>query len=122
ATPDRLKVPAGPNSVRGLADEPSVDSFDAQLNYQVPIELPSGFGKLAPSLALTYTGVLGNGPMGIGWTLSQARIQRSTRLGVPKFDDTDQLEISGIVSGRLVPISSSEYRVEGMGQTVRVRT
>ena len=121
ASADRLKLPSGPSSVRGLADEPSVDAFSAQIDYQVPIELPGGYGGLAPFLALTYSGALGNGPMGIGWTFGQPRIQRSTRLGVPKFDDTDQLEISGIGSGRLVAIGNGEYRVEGMGQTVRVR-
>ena len=30
-TPDRLKLPSGPSSVRGLADEPSVDAFHAQV-------------------------------------------------------------------------------------------
>ena len=120
ATPDRLKLPSGPSSVRGLADEPSVDAFAAQLNYQVPIELPGGFGGLAPKLALTYSGALGNGPLGIGWTLAQPKIQRSTRLGVPRFDDTDELELSGIASGRLISIGNGEYRVEGMGQTIRV--
>lgn len=119
-TPERLKLPSGPSSVRGLADEPSVDAFNAQLRYQVPIELPAGLGGLAPTLALSYSGVLGNGPLGIGWSLSQPRIQRSTRLGVPKFDASDELEMSGIVTGRLVSSGNGEYRVEGMGQTVRV--
>ncbi|HEX3477065.1 MAG TPA: FG-GAP-like repeat-containing protein [Kofleriaceae bacterium] len=119
-TPERVKLPSGPSSVRGLADEPSVDAFNAQLRYQVPIELPAGLGGLAPALSLSYSGVLGNGPLGIGWSLSQPRIQRSTRLGVPKFDASDELELSGIVTGRLVSIGNGEYRVEGMGQTVRV--
>ena len=120
-TSERVKLPSGPSSVRGLADEPTVDPFYAQLDYQVPIELPAGFGGLAPSLALTYSGALGNGPLGIGWTLAEPRIQRSTRLGVPKFDDSDVLEIAGIASGRLIAIAAGEYRVEGLGQTVRVR-
>jgi RHS repeat-associated protein len=119
-TAERLKLPSGPGSVRGLADEPTVDPQYAQVKYQVPIEVPAGYGGLAPALALTYVGALGNGPLGIGWTLAQPEIRRSTRLGVPKFDDTDTFEISGIVSGRLVPISANEFRVEGMGQTVRV--
>jgi RHS repeat-associated protein len=119
-TPERLKLPPGPSSVRGLADEPSVDAFNAQLRYQVPIELPAGLGGLAPALSLSYSGVLGNGPLGIGWSLSQPRIQRSTRLGVPRYDASDELELSGIVTGRLVSIGNGEYRVEGMGQTVRV--
>ncbi len=119
---ERLKVPSGPSSVRGLADEPQVDPFNAQLDYQVPIELPNGLGGLTPSLTLTYSGALGNGAVGIGWSLSHAQIRRSTRLGVPRFDDNiDQLEISGIASGRLVSIGNGEYRVEGMGQTVRVK-
>jgi len=119
-TPERLKLPSGPSSVRGLADEPTVDPQYAQVKYQVPIEVPAGYGGLTPSLALTYVGALGNGPLGIGWTLAQPEIRRSTRLGVPKFDDTDTFEISGPISGRLVPISTNEFRVEGMGQTVRV--
>src|ERR1041384_8105394 len=73
-TPERLKLPSGPSSVRGLADEPSVDAFNAQLPYQAPIELPAGLGGLAPALSLSYSGVLGNGPLGIGWSLSQPRI------------------------------------------------
>ena len=120
-TSERVKLPSGPSSVRGLADEPTVDPFYAQLDYQVPIELPAGFGGLSPALALTYSGALGNGPLGIGWTLAEPRIQRSTRLGVPKFDDSDVLEIAGIASGRLIAIAAGEYRVEGSGQTVRVR-
>ncbi|MEO7733517.1 MAG: FG-GAP-like repeat-containing protein, partial [Kofleriaceae bacterium] len=120
-TSERLKLPSGPSSVRGLADEPAVDPFFAQLSYQVPIDLPAGLGNLSPTLALAYSGALGNGPLGIGWTLAEPRIVRSTRRGVPRFDDTDTLEISGIGSGRLVAIGAGEYRVEGLGQTVRVR-
>src|SRR3569833_1924119 len=119
-TPERLKLPAGPSSVRGLADEPTVDPQYAQVKYQVPIEVPAGYGGLAPALALTYVGALVNGPLGIGWTLARPTIRRSTRLGVPRFDDTDTFEISGPVSGRLVPSSTDEFRVEGTGQTVRV--
>ncbi len=90
-TPERLKLPSGPSSVKGLADEPSMDVFDAQLKYAVPIDLPGGYGGLAPSLSLSYSGVLGNGPLGVGWTLAQPKIQRSMRLGVPSFTASDEL-------------------------------
>jgi RHS repeat-associated protein len=120
-TSERLKLPSGPNSVRGLADEPRVDPFLAQVSHSVPLELPGGWGGLAPDLSLLYSGALGNGPLGIGWNMPGARIQRSLRLGVPRFDDTDELELSGMASGRLVSIGGSEYRIEGAGQTVRVR-
>src|ERR1700733_10609841 len=58
-TPERLELPSGPNSGRGLADQPTVDPFAAQVGYQVPIELPAGLGGLTPSLGLSYSGLLG---------------------------------------------------------------
>jgi RHS repeat-associated protein len=121
-TPERLKLPAGPGSVRGLADAPTIDPAGARVDHQVPIEVPVGRGGLAPALALVYSGALGNGPLGIGWALSEVRVERSTRLGVPRFDDTDELELVGLANGgRLVAIGNGEYRVEGQGQTIRVR-
>lgn len=118
---ERLKFLSGPNSVRGLADEPEVDPFFAQVTYEVPIDLPAGRGQFGPSLSLSYSGALGNGPLGLGWSLPSVRIQRSLRHGVPRFDGTDELELVGAASGRLVAISAAEYRIEGRGQTVRVR-
>ena len=86
-TSDRLKLPSGPNSVRGLAGEPEVNPFEAEVNYQVPIELPGGLGELTPSLALVYSGQLGNGPLGIGWQLpgvaSRARRASACRTSTP---------------------------------------
>lgn len=120
-TPDRVKLPSGPGSIRGLAAEPEVDPFYGQVKYEVPIDLPAGLGALAPKLSLSYTGVLGNGPLGIGWSLPSVRIARSTRLGQPRFDASDELEVSGIASGRLVPIGGGEYRLEASGQTVRIK-
>ena len=70
-----------------------------------------------PKVALSYSGALGNGPIGIGWTLALPRIERALRHGRPTFDDAiDELEISGIASGRLVAIGGGEYRVEGRGR------
>ncbi|HEY0986863.1 MAG TPA: FG-GAP-like repeat-containing protein [Kofleriaceae bacterium] len=120
-TSERLKLPSGPSSIRGLADEPAVDPIYAQVSHSVPIELPAGRGGLTPALAISYSGALGNGPLGIGWALATVKIERSLRLGVPRYDDGDELVISGVGSGRLVAIGGGEYRVEGMGQTVRVR-
>src|SRR5687767_14519399 len=95
-TSERLKLPSGPSSVRGLAEEPTVDPVYAQVGHAVPIDLPAGRGGMRPALGLSYSGALGNGPVGIGWSLEMVRIERSTRLGVPRFDDSDELLISGV--------------------------
>ncbi|HMG52221.1 MAG TPA: FG-GAP-like repeat-containing protein, partial [Kofleriaceae bacterium] len=113
-----VKLPAGPGSVRGLADNATVSGFTGQVQYAVPIELPNGPGGLAPSLSLGYDGDLGNGPLGVGWALSQPGIRRSLRLGVPTYDARDELEVVGLgSSGQLVPLAGGDYRVEGQGNS-----
>jgi RHS repeat-associated protein len=110
------RLPAGPGSVRGLADNASVSSFTGQVQYAVPVELPAGPAGLSPTLALGYAGELGNGPLGVGWQLSQAGIRRSTRLGVPSYTAADELELVGMGGGdELVHLADGSYRVEGQG-------
>jgi RHS repeat-associated protein len=115
-----VKLPDGPGSVAGLAKPAELDLFSAQVSYSVPIKVPAA-GGLSPSVSLSYSGALGNGPAGIGWALAAPAIRRSLREGVPRYDDTDELTIEGVASGRLVRIADAAYVVEGAGSTVRVR-
>lgn len=126
-----LALPSAPASVRGLAGDATVSVFTGQVSYAVPIELPPGRGQFAPVLELMYEGALGNGPLGVGWTLGVPSIRRSTRMGVPRYDDpsstaldwarADELELVGIAGGgRLVPVRDGTWRVEGRGEDIRV--
>jgi YD repeat-containing protein len=118
-----VKLPAGPGSIRGLADNASVDGFTGQVRYAVPIALPAGPGGLTPALSLAYDGELGNGPLGIGWSLSQAGVRRSLRLGVPRYDAADEIELVGLGSGgQIVALANGELRVEGQGNAFTGRT
>ncbi|MFH0901062.1 MAG: SpvB/TcaC N-terminal domain-containing protein, partial [Pseudomonadota bacterium] len=123
-SPTTLKLPDGPGSVQGLADGVSIGMFSGQVEYSVPIAVPAT-GGLAPSLALDYSGALGNGPIGVGWALRVPAIRRSLRQGVPTYTDADELVLEGLSAGGrlvLVPdgIYAGEYRVEGMGNSYRV--
>src|SRR5262249_29632488 len=69
ATAHKLKLPNRPGSIQGLADTASLNAFSGQITYTVPLQLPMGPGGFGPSLAFTYVGDLGNGPLGVGWTL-----------------------------------------------------
>jgi YD repeat-containing protein len=121
ATAQTVKVPDGPGSVHGLSDEASVSVFSGQVTYSVPIALPKGPVGFSPGLSLTYSGELGNGPVGIGWSVGAIAIRRSLRRGVPSYTSADELDLTGIgPAGRLVPIGNGEYRVEGQGNRVRV--
>jgi RHS repeat-associated protein len=117
-SPQTVKLPASPGSVRGLAENATVSSYTGQVQYTVPVELPKGAAGIVPSLALSYDGSIGNGSLGVGWTLSVAGIRRSLRLGVPTYGPADELELIGIGNGgQLVPIANGEYRVEGLGNS-----
>ena len=118
-TAQTVKVPDGPGSVRGLASDAQVSSFTGQVSYEIPIELPAGTGGLGPKLSLSYSGALGNGPLGRGGTFGQVGGRRSRRLGVPSFNGTDELELMGLPGGTLVPIGSGQYRAEGQGHGIR---
>jgi len=121
ATAETVKIPDGPGSVRGLSDEASASVFSGQISYSVPIDLPKGPAGFTPALSLVYSGDLGNGPIGIGWSIGSIAIRRSLRHGVPAYDGSDELELTGIgLPGRLVAIGNGEYRVEGQGNTIKV--
>jgi hypothetical protein len=121
ASASQVKLPDGPASVRGLGSDAEIGVFSGQVQYSVPFALPTGWAGFGPSLGLGYSGELGNGPVGVGWSLSHAAIRRSTREGVPTFTDADQLELVGLGGGgRLIEIAPDEYRVEGQGNALRV--
>jgi RHS repeat-associated protein len=115
-----VKLPDGPGSVGGLAKPAELELFSGQVSYSIPIKVPA-VGGLSPSVALSYSGALGNGPAGIGWALGAPAIRRSLRQGVPRYNDSDELTIEGVASGRLVRIAEAAYVVEGAGSTIRVR-
>src|SRR5207249_3281220 len=80
-------------------DLASVNMFAGQITYSIPIDLPRGRAGFGPGLALSYSGDLGNGPLGVGWTLGSIAIRRSLREGVPRYDDSDELELIGVGEG-----------------------
>jgi hypothetical protein len=124
ASANKLKLPDGPASVHGLGDKASTNLFSGQVGYSIPIDLPKGPAGFGPQLALTYSGDLGNGHVGIGWTLPGIEVRRSTQHGVPRYDESDELEIVGLGGGgRLIKDAAAgqgRYWVEGRGLSLRV--
>jgi hypothetical protein len=120
-TAQTLVVPDKPASIKGLADPASVKVFSGQVAYSIPIVMPPGRAGFGPSLALNYSGDLGNGPLGVGWTLGTFAIKRTLRYGVPTYTDTDELELIGVAGGgRLYTFDGKRYWVEGKGTSVKV--
>ena len=121
--PTAVTLPAGPGSVRGLAGEADLNVATGQVRYAVDIDLPSGPNSQAPSMALMYDGALGNGVLGVGWTLMQPALARSLRHGPPRYTSQDTLEMQHLsgMSGELIPTGGSGYALEGQADKIRIR-
>ena len=99
---------AGPLPSFGV---PSADPMTGLATATVPFEVPPGRHGFAPAPALRYSSAGGPGNAGLGFTLSIGSIERSTRLGPPRFDDTDTFVLT--IDGRawdLVPIDAASTR------------
>lgn len=67
---------------------PLPDLLTGSFSYSVPITVPPGRKGMQPSLALSYRSSNSNSWTGVGWSLSSGYITRSTRLGPPSYNDT----------------------------------
>src|SRR4051812_29452476 len=81
-TPLLLSVSCGPTSDDGLLPTENIPiglgdttgsfsvSDDGDARYQIPLWVSPGRAGVEPSLVLSYGSSGGNGPLGVGWTLS----------------------------------------------------
>lgn len=69
-------------SVR-LPDPDRVASQSGAAVLEIPIPTPRGKGGFQPDLRLRYSSQGGDGPFGVGWSLSLPEIRRTTRFGPP---------------------------------------
>ena len=118
-----ISVPKGGGALAGIGETFQPDLQTGTGNLSVPVPLPSGRGGLAPTLALTYSSGLGNGPFGLGWSLAVPRVSRRTDRGVPTYDDaTDVFVLSGAEELAPVPLGSATPRdLPGGATAVRYR-
>ncbi|HYV84639.1 MAG TPA: toxin TcdB middle/N-terminal domain-containing protein [Patescibacteria group bacterium] len=90
---------------------PAIDPALGIATVTLAFEVPPARRGLAPDLALRYTSVSGRGNAGLGFSLSIGSIERSTRLGPPRYDDTDTYVLNlGGDSLDLVPIDGGSTR------------
>lgn len=76
----------------GLAMSPGIPQVEAATGIAgvvFPIEVPPGRHHLQPDLALRYSSAAGPGNAGYGFKLDAGSIERTTRFGPPRFDNTD---------------------------------
>jgi hypothetical protein len=67
---------------------PLPDLLTGSFSHAIPITVAPGRKGIQPSLALSYRSSGSNSWVGLGFSLNPGYITRSTRLGVPTYNDT----------------------------------
>ncbi|MFU1927405.1 SpvB/TcaC N-terminal domain-containing protein [Bordetella hinzii] len=62
-------------------------------SMSVPIAASPGRGGFGPQLSLSYDSAAGNGPFGLGWSLSLPSVTRKTEKGLPQYRDAIDSDI-----------------------------
>ncbi len=90
-----ISLPSGGGALKGLSEKFSPDLHTGTGNFTVPLALPPGRSGLQPELNLVYSTGHGNGPFGLGWSLSTPGVSRKTAKGLPRYDLQDVFVLSG---------------------------
>jgi RHS repeat-associated protein len=90
-----VTLPVAGGAIRGIGETFGSDPFTGTATLTVPLATSPGRSGFGPALALSYDSGRGNGPFGVGWSLSVPAISRRTDRGLPRYDDTDVFLLSG---------------------------
>ncbi|WP_406193202.1 hypothetical protein OH807_02330 [Kitasatospora sp. NBC_01560] len=88
-----VSLPTGGGAVRGIGEKFATDAVTGTGSFAVPLDLTAGRGGFGPSLTLAYDSGAGNGPFGLGWSLSLPGVTRRTDKGLPRYDDANDSDV-----------------------------
>src|SRR6185369_10750399 len=104
-----ISLSKGGGAIRGIGEKFAANPVTGTGSASVPIATTPGRSGFGPQLALSYDSGAGNGPFGLGWTLSLPAITRKTDKGLPTYldaEDSDDFILSG--SEDLVPVLTND--------------
>src|SRR5436305_3629455 len=91
ATPlPSLSLPKGGGAIRGIGEKFAANPVTGTGSMTVPIATSPGRSGFGPQLSLSYDSGSGNGPFGVGWSLSLPAITRKTDKGLPQYRDAEE--------------------------------
>lgn len=101
---------ASPGSLIGSSDN---NLFTGSFIHSIPLEVPPGTQGLQPNIAFSYNSSSSNGWCGVGWDLSFGVIQRSSKNGIPHYDNNDTfIYCSQGAAQELTKVADNEYRIK----------
>ena len=104
-SPPSISLPKGGGAIRGMGEKFATNPVTGTGTLSIPVATSPGRSGLGPQLALMYDSGAGNGPFGLGWTMSLPAISRKTEKGLPRYrdaEDSDDFILAGVED--LVPV------------------
>ena len=89
-TSPQISLPKGGGAIRGIGEKFAANPVTGTGSLTVPIAVSPGRSGFGPELSLSYDSGLGNGPFGIGWSLS-----------LPTVLDTILLALAPVLPARI---------------------
>jgi RHS repeat-associated protein len=107
--PPSIPLPKGGGAIRGIGEKFAANPVTGTGSMSVPLATSPGRSGFGPQLSLSYDSGAGNGPFGLGWSLSVPTITRKTDKGLPQYRDAEESDVY-ILSGAedLVPILNED--------------
>ncbi|MEJ7808397.1 MAG: SpvB/TcaC N-terminal domain-containing protein, partial [Telluria sp.] len=93
-----ISLPKGGGAMHGIGEKFAANPVTGTGSMTIPIATSPGRSGFGPQLSLSYDSGSGNGPFGLGWTLSLPAISRNTAKGLPRYHDmgaSDTFILSG---------------------------
>jgi RHS repeat-associated protein len=115
-----IALPKGGGAIRGIGEKFAANPVTGTSSMSVPIATSPGRSGFGPQLSLSYDSGAGNGPFGLGWSLSLPSITRKTDKGLPLYRDSgesDEFILSGAED--LVPVPRPATANDPPGYTVQ---
>src|SRR6266545_2345204 len=82
-----IQLPKGGGAIRSIGEKFTANPVTGTSSITVPIATSPGRFGFGPQLMLSYDSGAGNGPFGVGWSISIPRITRKTDRGLPRYRD-----------------------------------
>jgi RHS repeat-associated protein len=119
-TPPSISLPKGGGAIRNIEEKFSVNPANGTASLTIPIATSPGRSGFDPDLSLSYNSGAGNGPFGLGWSLSIPAITRKTEKGLPQYQDARESDVF-VLSGAedLVPVTPQPSIPAVSGYTVK---
>ncbi|TXI37253.1 MAG: toxin [Nitrosomonas sp.] len=104
-----ISLPKGGGAIRGIGEKFAANPVTGTGSMSLPIATSPGRSGFGPQLSLSYDSGAGNGPFGLGWSLSLPAITRKTDKGLPQYLDAEESDVF-ILSGAedLVPVIGTD--------------